>query len=222
QHLLLFVIAYHIVDNEKVFSSGTRLYVTDSNMKAPKVSVYPISNQQKNHKHVLMCQARDMFPDMVKFTWKAENERGENVELKDEEMLEQRDEDREVKITSMLIVDKQKANINTFTCSVKHISSDEDKKLSIPKDDPLPVVTCPTPKQKAQEKKEEHKKEDDKEEKEILGHDADGFELSRSLYLFSVTYVILLVKNILYFCTVSVLLYKRNTANKKILRNMAQ
>lgn len=102
-------------------------------MKAPKVSVYPISNQQKNHKHVLMCQARDMFPDMVKFTWKAENERGENVELKDEEMLEQRDEDREVKITSMLIVDKQKANINTFTCSVKHISSDEDKKLSIPK-----------------------------------------------------------------------------------------
>ncbi|KAK2860748.1 hypothetical protein Q7C36_004914 [Tachysurus vachellii] len=219
-HLLLFVIAYHIVDNEKVFSSGTRLYVSDGNMKTPEVSVYPISNQQPNHKRVLMCQARNMFPDIVKFTWKAENERGENVELKDEEMLEQRDEDN--KITSMLIVDKQK-DINTFTCSVKHVSSDEDKKLSIPKDaldDPVPVVTCPTPKQKAQQEKEEHKKEDDKEEKEKLGH--DGFELSRSLYLFSVTYVILLVKNILYFCTVSVLLYKRNTANKKILRNVAQ
>ncbi|XP_047673546.1 immunoglobulin lambda-1 light chain-like isoform X2 [Tachysurus fulvidraco] len=203
-------------DNDKVFSSGTRLYVTDGNMKAPEVSVYPISNQQPNSKSVLMCHARDMFPDMVTFTWKAENERGENVDLKDEEMLEQRDEKQGVKITSMLIVDTQKANIYTFTCSVKH--SDKDKKLSIPKD--VPVVTCPTPKQKAQAEKEEHKKEDDKEEKEKPGQ--DGFELSRSLYLFSVTYVILLVKNILYFCIVSVLLYKRNTENKKILRNMAQ
>lgn len=50
---------------------------------------------------------------------------------------------------------------------------------------------------------------------------AGVFELRHSLYLFSVTYVILLVKNILFFCTVSVLLYKRNAANKEVLRSKA-
>lgn len=57
---------------------------------------------------------------------------GNNVELKEEEMLEQKDKDQEVKITSMLIVDKQKVETNTFTCSVQHKSNEQDQKVEFP------------------------------------------------------------------------------------------
>ncbi|KAK3566821.1 hypothetical protein QTP86_004581 [Hemibagrus guttatus] len=162
-----------------------------------------------------------MFPDLVKFTWQAVDQNGNKVDLKDEEILEQR-EDQEVKITSMLIVDKQKGRDYTFSCSVQHGS--KNPTITIPKDpdpDPVhvPAQTCPTSKPKAHEEKEKVKKEEEKEEEKPI---YDGFELRRSLYLFSVTYVVLLVKNILYFCTVSFLLYKRYTANKETLRSQAR
>lgn len=91
----------------------------------PKVSVYGMSRVQTNQKRVLLCQARDMFPDLVKFTWQASDQSGNKVELKNEETLEQR-EDKEVKITSMLIVDKQKSIDYAFDCSVEF-----DKKKSV-------------------------------------------------------------------------------------------
>nr|AER30049.1 T cell receptor gamma 2 [Ictalurus punctatus] len=201
--------------NEKVFSSGIRLYVTDGNTKVPKVSVYQVSRPQSNGKRVLLSQARGMFPDLVKFTWQAKGQGGETVEPKDDEQLEQRDEDQEVKITSMLIVDKQKVKTNTFICSVQHgvsnkqnVNTPQDEEKPDADPDPVPVKPCPTPKEKEQEEKEE-------EEEETPIHGV--FELRRSLYLFTVTYVILLVKCVLYFCTVLLLLYKRNTANKEML-----
>lgn len=64
------------------------------------------------------------------------DQNGNNVELKEEEMLEQKDEDQEVKMTSMLIVDKQKVETNTFTCSVQHDSSQPDYKVDIPEIQP--------------------------------------------------------------------------------------
>ncbi|KAF4089680.1 hypothetical protein AMELA_G00069170 [Ameiurus melas] len=199
----------------KVFSSGIRLYVTDGSAKVPKVSVYQVSKPQSNGKRVLLCQARGMFPDIVKFTWETKDQSGQTGELKDDEQLEQRDEDQEVKITSMLIVDQQKVKTNSFTCSVQHGTSNpqsfttpQDEETHDPDPDPVPVKPCPTPKEMVQEEKEE-----EEEETPIYG----VFELRRSLYLFSVSYVILLVKCVLYFCTVLVLLYKRNTANKEML-----
>ncbi|KAG7329930.1 hypothetical protein KOW79_006152 [Hemibagrus wyckioides] len=203
-----------------VFSSGTRLYVSgETKTVPPKVSVYGMSKVQTNQKRVLLCQARDMFPDLVKFTWQAVDQSGNKVELKDEEMLEQR-ENPEVKITSMLIVDKQKSMDYTFNCSVQF--GNKNSAFTIPKGpDPVvvPAQTCPTSKPKAHEEKEKVKKEEEKEEEEPI---YDGFELRQSLNLFSVTYMILLVKNILYFCTVSFLLYKRHTANKETLRSTAR
>lgn len=74
-----------------------------------------------------------MFPDQVKFNWHAEDQSGQNVALKEEEMLEQRDEDQEIKITSMLIVDKQKVKTNKFTCSVQHDSKDNEQRVDIPR-----------------------------------------------------------------------------------------
>lgn len=96
--------------------------LTGGNAKTPKVSAYSISKPQSNGKHVLLCQAREMFPDLVKFSWQAEDQSGRREDLKDE-LLEQRDEVPEVRITSMLIVDKSILKSNRFTCSVEHNSN---------------------------------------------------------------------------------------------------
>lgn len=48
---------------------------------------------------------------------------------------------------------------------------------------------------------------------------AGVFELSHNLYLFIVLYAILLAKNVLYFCIISVLLCKRNRMKKEMFRN---
>ncbi|KAM9501347.1 uncharacterized protein Hap1MRO34_010218 isoform 1-T1 [Clarias gariepinus] len=150
-------------------------------VKKPQVSVYPVSRPQANGKRVLLCQARGMFPELVRFTWQAVDWWGRKVELKDDEQLEQRDKDREVQITSMLIVDRHKAMKNYFTCSVQHDSRFNDQIITIPR----------------------------------------VFGLPHNLYLFSVSYVILLLKNVLYFCVVSILLCKRNRINKEISRSKA-
>ncbi|XP_053486054.1 uncharacterized protein LOC128610661, partial [Ictalurus furcatus] len=205
-----FVIGHHAVGGwVKVFGSGTRLYVTDpvkERVKEPQVYVYPVSTPETGEKSFLLCHARGMFPDLVRFTWQAKDQSGKNVDLRGDERLEQRDEDPEVRITSMLIVGKDKAKNNNFICTVKHDSSVKDKELPIPREEDTSksnagvLNTCPT--KKAEEAEEE--------EEEIMNFGV--FEHSRSLYLFSVTYVILLVKNVLYFGTVSVLLFKRNPA----------
>ncbi|XP_062848915.1 uncharacterized protein LOC134311241 [Trichomycterus rosablanca] len=192
----------------KVFSSGTRLYVTDSQKRAPETSVYSASSQKENGKDLLLCQANKMFPDIVKFTWEVQDQNGVKKELSnEEEVLEQRDETDGVQITSMVIVDKNKVKNNQFTCRVQH--DDKPKDLIIPKDK-TPAIqtpnskTCPTqgPQKEIQQLPE----------KPLI---TGSSELSRSLYLFSVSYVMLLLKNLLYFCTISVLLYKRRSADKK-------
>ncbi|MCI4377667.1 hypothetical protein PGIGA_G00206160 [Pangasianodon gigas] len=200
----VFITECHTV-GVKVFGSGTRLYVTDKQKKKPTVSAHPVSNEQANGKRVLLCQAQGMFPDLVKFTWHDPNEKEVQASQEGYELLEQRD-DREVRITSMLIVHQSKVTSYNYKCLVDH--EDGKQSRTIPK---AVARTC-SPLQKAEQQ------EDEQEENLISGL----FELSRSLYLFSVTYVILLVKNVLYFCTVSVLLYKRNSANKDMLRGKAR
>lgn len=100
-------------------------------VKRPQVSVYPVSNPQENGKVVLLCQARCMFPNLVRFTWQAEYQSGRKVKLKDVEQLEQRDEDQ-IQITSMLIVDKKKAMSNDFICTVRHDSRLDEQRFVIP------------------------------------------------------------------------------------------
>lgn len=103
-----------------------------NHVKRPQVSVYPMLKPQANEKTVLLCQARCMFPNLVKFMWQAEDCIGKEVDLKDDEQLEQKDHDQG-QITSMLLVDEHKAMNNKFTCTVKHDSSFDDQILVIEK-----------------------------------------------------------------------------------------
>lgn len=110
-------------------------------VKKPQVSVYPMSRPQSNGNSVLLCQARGMFPALVRFMWQAEDQRGRKVELTDDDQLEQRDEDQ-VQITSMLIIEKYKAMNNKFTCSVQHDSSFDDQSLVIPRGNNKAIICC--------------------------------------------------------------------------------
>ncbi|KAM9500887.1 uncharacterized protein Hap1MRO34_006529 [Clarias gariepinus] len=209
---LVIVIGHYAVEGwtRKVFGSGTRLYVTDpgkDQVKEPQVSVYPVS-RQSNGKSVLLCQAKGMFPDLVRFKWKTIDQDGRTMDLNTEERLEQRDKEPEVRITSMLIVDQQKAMNNKFICSVQHTNNAKEQELVISKESkPGLFISCPPP------------KAEEMEEEEFM--DSGLFNPSPSLYLFSMTYIVLLLKNLLYFCTVFVLLCKRNPANMNLIRGKA-
>lgn len=96
--------------------------------QSPKVEVYPMSTPQ-SRKSVLLCQAREMFPELVKFKWEAVN-----VDLTGNEKLEQREKNTGgVRITSMLIVDEDKASKNAFACIVEHETGSQKKTIEIPK-----------------------------------------------------------------------------------------
>ncbi|KAL6490287.1 hypothetical protein MHYP_G00006320 [Metynnis hypsauchen] len=203
--------------NEKVFGSGTRLYVTDSPVKSPKLSVYS-TTKTNNGKQILLCQARGMFPDLVRFTWK-----DKNIEVKQSDtydLLEQKDEDQELEVTSMLIVDQQKASSTSYTCFVQHeneqkvdiptSSSDEEKKVEVVPS-PGPAPTC-APSENKQQDQDDEVIEREQEEKD------GSVALVHRLYLFSLTYLTLLGKNVLYFCAVCVILYKKRAGNSETVR----
>lgn len=108
---------------------------TPQQAKKPEVEVYPMSMPQSG-KSVLLCQAREMFPELVKFKWEAAN-----VDLTDNEKLEQRESTGGVQITSMLIVDEDKASKNNFTCTVEHEMGSPKKTIEIPKGNNK-AITC--------------------------------------------------------------------------------
>ncbi|KAM9501901.1 uncharacterized protein Hap1MRO34_014891 [Clarias gariepinus] len=144
-----------------------------------------------------------MFPNMVKFRW--EDPSGKTVEasLNQYDLLEQTDE-QEKGITSILIVDQNKAS-DKYKCFVKYDTDPEtEHKLFISTDQPIVAPTCSPLGEK-----------DNTQEGDLI---SGVFEHSRSLYLFSMTYVMLLVKNMLYFCIIFFLLYKRNSANKGMVK----
>ncbi|XP_067092774.1 immunoglobulin lambda-like polypeptide 5 [Osmerus mordax] len=102
-----------------VFGPGTRLYVTDNHVKKPKVTAYQAPKNQTNKRTTLLCQASDMFPDLVTFSWKMEREDGWLVEVPEAEReeLEQREDGR---VTSVIIIKNEDAKSKKYSCTVKH------------------------------------------------------------------------------------------------------
>ncbi|XP_045560169.1 T-cell receptor gamma chain C region C10.5 [Salmo salar] len=171
------------------FGSGTTLYVTDSNQRKPKVTVYPASNSESNGKTTLLCLARDMFPDLVKISWKIEDANGRRMEVSkaETEQLEQREEGQ---TTSMIIIDKEKTYRNKYVCSVEHEWGAQQ--FDIPKDTP---PTCPF--------------RNDTQEPLTLQFTEDSFQSTCSLNLASVVYTVMIVKSMVYCCGLSLLLHHR-------------
>uniref|UniRef100_A0A3P8YPH1 Ig-like domain-containing protein n=1 Tax=Esox lucius TaxID=8010 RepID=A0A3P8YPH1_ESOLU len=85
----------------------------------PKVTVYPALKPGLNGNTTLLCLAKDMFPDLVKISWKMVDENGTVVKVSEEktEVLEQTDEGQ---MTSMIIIKEEKADVNKYICWVTH------------------------------------------------------------------------------------------------------
>uniref|UniRef100_A0A4W5LCX8 Ig-like domain-containing protein n=1 Tax=Hucho hucho TaxID=62062 RepID=A0A4W5LCX8_9TELE len=105
-----------------------------------KQMVWDITIQFDNRIHLksglsnvntLLCLARDMFPDLVKISWKIEDANGGRtvVPKAEGEQLVQRVEGQ---TASMIIIEKEKAYKNKYICSVEHEGSPQD--VVIPKD----------------------------------------------------------------------------------------
>ncbi|KAL0966738.1 hypothetical protein UPYG_G00299500 [Umbra pygmaea] len=89
-----------------------------------------------------------MMPDLVKISWKMKDRNGQIVEVPqgEKEELEQREEG---KTTSMIIIDKEKADVNKYICSVEHeggnIETEAPKVLVTEKPTEAPPTTMAPP-----------------------------------------------------------------------------
>lgn len=200
--------------DKKVFGSGTRLYVTapgEDKFKLPTLNGYLPSKKDKNKsdkhgKQTMLCQASGMFPDLVTFKWKKKGAGDIYQDISEGDVVEQRNESPKVTVTSMLIVDKNKAQTDTFQCTVIHEGNSENPKplemkeessetVVKPKDEDPKPVECPT---------------GEPITKQISG---DSDEIP-SMFLFIYAYDVLLMKNVLFFCVVSIFLLKRKAERK--------
>ncbi|XP_036792205.1 T-cell receptor gamma chain C region C10.5 [Oncorhynchus mykiss] len=174
------------------FGSGTTLYVTDGIQRKPKVTLYSASNSESNGKTTLLCLARDMFPDLVKISWKMEDANGGRTEVPkaEGEQLEQREEEQ---TTSMIIIDKDNTYRNKYICSVEHEWGAQH--LVIPKDTPT-TMSAPAFR-------------NDTQESLTLQFTEDSFQSTCSLNLASVVYTVMIVKSMVYCCGLSLLLHNR-------------
>lgn len=75
----------------------------------------------------MLCQASGMFPDLVTFKWKKQDA-GDWKDISEGDVVEQRNESPTVTVTSMLIVDKDKAQTDNYQCTVIHEGNSEKPK----------------------------------------------------------------------------------------------
>ncbi|XP_033181554.1 uncharacterized protein LOC117152743 [Mastacembelus armatus] len=107
-------------DDQKVLSSGTKLYVTDEQVVKPVVSVYPAASRAHlEGNSSLLCLASAMFPPLVRFSWKRQKENGQLEELPSagREQLELRESGR---TAAILLVDRDSFYTYKYRCYVEH------------------------------------------------------------------------------------------------------
>lgn len=195
------------VGDKKVFGSGTRLYVTDSGkdtVKSPTLTAY-LPTKKQSGKQTMLCQATDMFPDLVKFTWKKKTNAGQWTEVSEDNVVEQRNENPVI-VTSILILDQNAAGKDLYQCTLTHEGSNTPKSKILENvnkdpagksDDTIVDPTCSTPND------------------ETLTKQISGSGQIPSLYLFVYAYGVMLMKNGVYFCAVFIFVLKRKVGKKE-------
>ncbi|XP_067309678.1 immunoglobulin lambda-1 light chain-like isoform X1 [Pseudorasbora parva] len=201
-------------DNKKVFGSGTRLYVTETNadkVTPPTLTGY-LPSIKTSGKQTMLCHASDMFPDFLLFTWQKKTKSEDWKEVPKEQILEQtqkKENGKPFTVTSMLVLDEPPAQDDEYKCiaiheggtekaksvEMKKANQDSEKKDTTSKKEAITEKPCPTP---------------TPEETSDTSP-----EQMRRLYVFVYAYGVMLMKNGLYFCVVSILLLKRKYGKKE-------
>ncbi|XP_039533755.1 immunoglobulin kappa light chain-like isoform X36 [Pimephales promelas] len=192
------------VSDKKVFGSGTRLYVTDQGKdttKSPTLTAY-LPTTKESGKQTRICQATDMFPDLVKFNWKKKSNTGDWTDVSEDNVVEQRNVDPVI-VTSILIVDQYTAGEDLYQCTLTYEGGMKQKTLQNDKD-PANNNEGATVKPTCSP--------DNKTSTIQISGSSDQIP---SLYLFVYAYGVMLMKNGVYFCAVLIVLLKRKVGNKK-------
>ncbi|XP_051268893.1 uncharacterized protein LOC127370657 isoform X4 [Dicentrarchus labrax] len=128
-----------------MFGSGTKLYVTDEQIVKPVVSVYPAASRAHlEGKSSLLCVASDMFPPLVRFSWKRQKDNGplEKVTSADKKQLKLRESGR---TTSMLLIPQRESGTYKYYCSVQHEGGTVKAQIEQEVSTPPPPTTSPSP-----------------------------------------------------------------------------
>ncbi|XP_038574907.1 uncharacterized protein LOC119902652 [Micropterus salmoides] len=124
-----------------LFGSGTKLYVTDDPVVKPVVSVYPAaSRENQEEKKFLLCVAADMFPPLVRFSWKRRKENGPLEELPPTKEEQQELKDSEC-IAAIRVTDQNALYTYEHICYVQHETGREEAQLQ----QEVPAKTSPPP-----------------------------------------------------------------------------
>ncbi|XP_049454523.1 immunoglobulin lambda-1 light chain-like isoform X3 [Epinephelus fuscoguttatus] len=100
-----------------IFGSGTKLFVTDEQVVKPVVSVYPAASRAHlEGKSSLLCLASAMFPPLVRFSWKRQEENGPLLPAEGEQ-LELRESGR---TAAILLIREKEIGTYKYRCSVQH------------------------------------------------------------------------------------------------------
>ncbi|XP_045899100.1 immunoglobulin lambda-1 light chain-like, partial [Micropterus dolomieu] len=110
-----------------IFGSGTKLYVKDKQVVKPVVSVYPAASRAHHEgKSSLLCVASNMFPPVVRFSWKRRKENSlteeqapaeEEQAPAEEEQLELRESGRTAAIR---VIHRDALYTYKYRCYVQH------------------------------------------------------------------------------------------------------
>nr|XP_024656638.1 immunoglobulin lambda-1 light chain-like [Maylandia zebra] len=114
-------VAVCLTVGNRIFGSGTKLYVTDEQVVKPVVSVYPAASRAHlEGNSSLLCVASAMFPPLVQFSWKRQKKNGgeaEELPPAEGEQLELREAGRTIAIR---MVDGSHSDTYKYSCWVKH------------------------------------------------------------------------------------------------------
>nr|BAC00869.1 T cell receptor gamma chain V-J-C1 [Paralichthys olivaceus] len=122
-----------------IFGSGTKLFVTDTQVKPvkPMVRMYrTASRDDLDGKSVLLCVASNMSPPLVHFSWKRQKEGGplEDLTSAQGEQLELRVPER---TAAIMVVDRDASYTYKYRCNVRHEGG--------PTERVVPALPAPTP-----------------------------------------------------------------------------
>ncbi|XP_039533748.1 immunoglobulin lambda-1 light chain-like isoform X29 [Pimephales promelas] len=204
EHSAMYYCACWVSDRIKRFGTGTRLIVTDQGKdttKSPTLTAY-LPTTKESGKQTRICQATDMFPDLVKFNWKKKSNTGDWTDVSEDNVVEQRNVDPVI-VTSILIVDQYTAGEDLYQCTLTYEGGMKQKTLQNDKD-PANNNEGATVKPTCSP--------DNKTSTIQISGSSDQIP---SLYLFVYAYGVMLMKNGVYFCAVLIVLLKRKVGNKK-------
>ncbi|KAM4551099.1 immunoglobulin lambda-like polypeptide 5 isoform 2-T2 [Odontesthes bonariensis] len=112
--------SHSLCAGERIFGSGTKLFVTDEQVVKPVVSVCPIASRvHLEGRSSLLCLASGMFPPLVRFSWKRQKKNGGLEELPPAEGW-QTNFQRSGRSAAIRAVDSDSLHTYKYSCSVEH------------------------------------------------------------------------------------------------------